>query len=315
MVMALVATGCLDGDVDLTVQGDGAGEVVAEVLLEPEAFAVLRDLDLAALVESQFNQAGDVEFERIERGGVDGFKVIVPFEDYRDLESVLVGGVDVLGVRVQLFTKFDLQRSTTDDSWTLDAVALPFGEILESASAVPGLDSALAAAGAGIAGTALKLSISLPGEVTESNSEKVDGGTATWQLEQFRTPAQLRMRTEPAEFPTTVQKVLGGIALVVIVGIVLTLWGATASERSRNSKGRSRRAARRGRKKGKGSDSSSGWGPPGTPRTPVAAAPTPDRGGALPPLAGGAPAMPAPPPVPPVPPAPAPLPPSAGDGR
>lgn len=300
---ALAATGCLDPDVELRVDGDGSGVVVAELLLDPGAAAVLRDVDVAALLQDQVERAGDVEFERITRSGLQGFRLEVPFEDYRDLQSVLVGGVDVSGVRIQLFSSFDLQRSDTDGGWTLEAMLLPFGEILGSASGPdlpPGVNDLFAAAGAEVAGTDLSLSVALPGEVVDSNADSVDGGAATWQLERFGGSRSLRMRTKPAEFPTPLHLLLGGAGLAVLVGVMLSLWGASAAARARNSSRRRRgRPQRRGGSGEPPPPQRSPWAPPpGASLPPLLPHPAPPP---APPLAAPEP-PPAPPPAPPVPP-------------
>jgi hypothetical protein len=113
-----------------------------------------------------------------------------------------------------------------------------------------------------------------------TNAPSSDGGTATWPVGDYRTPAGLQMRTEPATFPTPVQMVLGGALLAVLLGVVLALWGASAAARRRETKGRPR-PRRRSRRERRSGDGGGGWAPPGG--APAAA---PYRGETLPPLQG-----------------------------
>jgi hypothetical protein len=277
-------TGCLGGDVEVRVDGDGSGRVEAEVLLDPATSSALEQVDVSSLV-GRVDTTSDVEIEAISQRGLDGYRIVVPFDDVASLTTVLTQGVDVAGARVRLMESLSITNDATDDSWTMDAVVLPAEQVVAQlrATGLPGLDGAEAAA------IDLSLSVALPGQVVRTNAPSSDGGTATWPVGDYRTPAGLQMRTEPATFPTPVQMVLGGALLAVLLGVVLALWGASAAARRRGTKGRPR-PRRRSRRERRGGAGGGGWAPPGG-----ASAGAPYRGETLPPLqgAGDPPAAPA----------------------
>ena len=103
---SIVATGCLHGDVDVTVNSDGSGQVVVEVFPNRKMQDELEDLpiDIESLVEGSFEQVEGFEFSEIEDGDRTGYRFEVPFDDYRDVEQVLVDGGTVGGQQVQLFS-------------------------------------------------------------------------------------------------------------------------------------------------------------------------------------------------------------------
>jgi hypothetical protein len=283
-VAAVLLGGCFGGDVDVRVDGDGSGQVVAELVLDPATSTALEQVDVSALV-GRADPTVDVEIEPITSGGLQGYRVVAPFDDVASLTRVLTEGVDVAGGRVRLMESLSITNDATDDSWTMDAVVLPAEQVLEQlrGTGLPGLD------GAEVGSLDLSLSVALPGQVVRTNAPSSDGGTATWPVGDYRTPAGLQMRTEPATFPTPVQKVLGGALLAVVVGVVLALWGASAAARRRETKGRPR-PRRRSRRDRRGGAGGGGWAPPGG-----ASAGAPYRGETLPPLqgAGDPPTVPA----------------------
>jgi hypothetical protein len=283
-------TGCLGGDVEVRVGGDGSGQVEAEVLLDPATSSALEQVDVSSLVD-RVETSSDVEIEAISQRGLDGYRIVVPFDDVASLTTVLTQGVDLAGARVRLMESLSITNDPTDDSWTMDAVVLPAEQVVTQlrAAGLPGLDGAEATA------IDLSLSVALPGQVVRTNAPSSDGGTATWPVGDYRTPAGLQMRTEPATFPTPVQMVLGGALLAVVVGVVLALWGASAAARRRETKGRPR-PRRRSRRERRSGDGGGGWAPPGG-----ASAGESHRGETLPPLrgAGDPPTVPAAPSDPP----------------
>lgn len=307
VALSVMGTGCLRGEVGLEVAGDGSGTVRAEVLFDPPVWELVRQVDVSALLDSQLDGSGGVEVEEVSRDGRDGYRIEVPFDDTKSLVDALNGGIDVGGNRIQLFRSFELTRDDVEGSWTMVAEVLSPKEFLDQLRALglPGLD-AVVDAGEGLAAGDLELSVTLPGKVAESNANRVDGGTATWPLDEFRFPARLTMTTEPATFPTPLQAAIAAAALVVVVGVGLAMLGGRAAARSGRPRGRRRR------RKELAVPVTSGWGESTEPAAQVPVGPVPkvgERGVSLPPMAPlpdgpnsvpGAPASPVPP-VPPVP--------------
>ncbi len=270
---SIVATGCLHGDVDVTVNSDGSGQVVVEVFPNRKMQDELEDLpiDIESLVEGSFEQVEGFEFSEIEDGDRTGYRFEVPFDDYRDVEQVLVDGGTVGGQQVQLFSSLRITELPDDAGWSLDATILPLGQMIAGANAgmVPeSMRDVLDAAGIGNSGSGLDLSISLPGTIVSSNASSTSGGTATWRLDEPEAPATLQMRTEPTEFPTQMQLIVGGAGLAVVLGVVLFVFGATRKHKSTKQPRRPR--ARRAPKTSSGVPDA-GWAAP-----PVGTAPSPE---------------------------------------
>jgi hypothetical protein len=229
VVASVVATGCLSGDIDVTVHDDGSGEVRLEVVPSRELQQVLDQVDVESLADSYLDGIDGASFEPYERDGLDGYRMVVPFDDYGELTSLLVEGTTVAGQQIRLFSSIDLRE--VGDGWRLDAVLAP--EIVGDAlTAPPGLEELLATEGRAALGAGLDLSIALPGQVVNSNADEIDGGTATWRLEDLDGTTPLRMVTRPRDVPTTLQLVLAGALAALVLGVVLALWGAGRARRS-----------------------------------------------------------------------------------
>ncbi|CAN5428266.1 hypothetical protein BH10ACT3_BH10ACT3_11940 [soil metagenome] len=228
-LVVLLATSCLSGDIDVTVRDDGSGEIELEVFPSPQLQTVLDAVDVDTLADTFLDDIDGSEFERIERDGQSGYRVLVPFDDYAQLTTFLVDGVTVAGQQVRLFSSIDLQE--LENGWRLDAVLAP--ELTSNAlTAPPGLDELLETDGRAVFGTTLNLSISLPGTVVNTNADERDGGTATWRLKELEGETQLSMQNGPKEFPTTPQIVLMAAGAMVLLGLIFAMIGAGRSKRS-----------------------------------------------------------------------------------
>lgn len=229
LLVAATATGCLSGDIDVTVRDDGSGEVRLEVFPSAQLQTVLDAVDVSSLADTYLDGIDGASFEEIERDDRDGYLVVVPFDDYGELTSVLVDGATIVGQQIRLFSSIDLRQ--IDGGWRLDAVLAP--EITSNTlTAPPELDDLIETDGRVALGSGLDLSISLPGEVTTTNADETDGGTATWRLEELDGDTELRMVTEPRSFPTPLQKVLAIAGAAVLLGVLLASWGTRRSRRS-----------------------------------------------------------------------------------
>ncbi len=272
VLCSIVATGCLHGDVDVTVNSDGSGEIVVEVFPSRAMQDDLEEssVDVESLIEGAFEQVDGYDYREIEDGDRTGYRLVVPFDDYRDLQVLVDGGM-VAGQQVQLFSSLNIVELPDDAGWQLDAQILPLGQAIAGANVgmIPEtMQDVIDSAGIGNAGSGLDLSISLPGTIISSNASTTSGGTATWRLDEPEAPTTLQMRTEPKEFPTTVQLVVGGAGLALLLGVVLFVVGATrkhsSAKQPRTSRTRRSRERSTGRPEGN-------WAAP-----PVGTAPSPE---------------------------------------
>lgn len=244
--VAVSATACLRADVDVTVNSDRSGEIEVEVYPNAAVRSALEGTDVEALVEGAFEQVEGFEFSEIDRGERQGYLLHVPFDDYRDVTEVLISGGTVAGQQVALFSSFALTE-LPDGGWELNAAVNPIGKILGGTagagqSAV--LSELLSAAAGSPGGTGLDLTVSLPGKVTTSNADIVSGGSATWHLDSADAPSALRMRTQSEPWLNPLVMVIGSALIVVVIGVVLSLWGSgphhkTLGERARRRRHRS----------------------------------------------------------------------------
>ena len=299
-MLAAFATGCLHGDVDVTVNSDGSGEIVVEVFPSRKMQDELQKMPIQVeeLIEGSFDRVDGVELDEVEDGERTGYRLVVPFDDYRDVQQVLVDGGSIAGQQVQLFSSLTITELPEDAGWQLDAEILPLGQAIVGAGAgvIPEtMQELIDTAGIGNAGSGLDLSISLPGTIVSSNATRIDGGTATWTLDEPEAPAVLQMRTEPTEFPTPMQLVVGGAGLALLLGIGLFVLGATRKHSS-TKQPRTRRA-RRSRETVSGVPDA-GWAAPPVGTAPSAASNRPEELPVLDAPVSGLPPMPVPTPDP-----------------
>jgi hypothetical protein len=226
--VAIIATGCLSGSAELTVEGDDSGRFVIEVFPPGRVTDEVDADDVAELFESP---DADIRVDAVEQDGREGYRIEVPFDDYRDIEAALAGSAGAAGVSAGLISSLAIVELPDDEGWEFSATVGPTNGTTGSGA----LDDLIV----GDTGSGFDFSVSLPGNVLRSNADSTDGGTATWELRDSTEPRALQMRTEPAPLVTPFRVIVGGAALVVLVGVVLFLIGASRPQRA------SRRARRR----------------------------------------------------------------------
>ena len=277
MLLAVVSTGCLTGDVNVKVNKDGSGSVEIVIFPTEELQTLLVAANAIPIAEDAVSQVRDSSFEKINEDGRLGYKVKLPFDDYQELGRTLVNGTIVGDNPVRLFTTFELTE--INDEWRLNAILAP--EMLSDAlKADPSTQELIDSAGVVPLNSDLRLTISLPGKITRTNGTQTGSGSAQWALK-TNTDATLQMVTVPKPLLTDTQKIFLGAGLAVVVGIFLLVWGSPRSW----GKGAERKERRRTKKltfagpSGKGA----GWQNQG----PVAHAPegTVPRSGPMPPRA------------------------------
>lgn len=251
--VSILLTGCLQGEVDVTVNSDRSGQVSVEVFPNSDIRAALAGTDVEALIDGQFEQIEGVQFEEFKRGEREGYRLVVPFDDYREFTDTLTAGGTVAGRQVTLFSQFSLTE-LAEGGWSLDAKVNPVGQMLAADGdfQMPQtLEEVMDAVGVGAAGTGLDLTIALPGKVVSSNAARVDGGSATWHMDDPDAPAELTMRTEPKTLVSPAVMIVGAGAAVVLAGMVLSLFAGgrkykkTEGDRRRSRQRRQRKAKQR----------------------------------------------------------------------
>ena len=220
--VALLSTGCLSGEAELTVGDDGSGTITVEVFPPGRMTDEVDADDLAELFESPGN---DIEVAAVDKDGVEGYRIVVPFDDYRDVGDALDASPGAAGVSAGLITSLSIVELPDGDGWEFSAT---LGSAPGSVTGWTELDALIA----GEAGSGFDFSVTLPGNVLNSNADSTDGGTATWRLDDAEAPATLRMRTEPAPLITPFRVIVGGAALVVLLGVVLFMVGASRPQRA-----------------------------------------------------------------------------------
>jgi hypothetical protein len=225
----LVATGCLSGEAQLTVEGDDSGSFVIEVFPPGRVTDEVDADDVADLFDSP---GADIRVDAVDQDGREGYRIEVPFDDYRDIGGRLDSSAGSAGVWRALLPELQIVELPDDEGWEFSATV---GSATEPVTGWTELDALIDGDGASV----FELSVSLPGNVLRSNADSTDGGTATWELRDSTEPRTLQMRTEPAPLVTPFRVIVGGAALVVLVGVVLFLIGASRPQRA------SRRARRR----------------------------------------------------------------------
>lgn len=261
-VMSVLLTGCLQSDVDVIIYSDRSGQVTVEVFPNSDVQAALRGVDVGGIVDGQFEQVEGAEFEEFKRGDREGYRLIVPFDDYREVTDVITSGGTVAGQQVTLFSSFNITE-LADGGWELAANVNPIGQMLvrQGDFEMPTtLAEVMDAAGVGAGGTGLDLTIALPGKVVSSNADNVEGGSATWHLDNPDAPTELTMSTEPSTPFSPVVLIIGAAALVVILGLVLSLFTGGGKYR-KYERDRRRQRGRRHRRKQERAPAPAPWAP------------------------------------------------------
>lgn len=243
LVCAAASTGCLSGSVDVTVRDDGSGVVVVEVFPDSELQRQVEALDVESLLAAPAGST-DMEVSRVERGGRQGYRVELPFDDAAAIGAGLTSGLVVGGQEVTLFDAFSL-RELDYGAWRLDATIAPAGQVLTRPSAGEGgdeLQALLDQLETSSTRVGTELTVTLPGAVISSNSTRTSGGSATWKLDDPDAPTEIWVETEPTPFLTTAQLVVVGGVAALLVGLLLAAFGTVGRTRM---KGRRRRRSAR----------------------------------------------------------------------
>jgi hypothetical protein len=223
----VLATGCLSGTVEVTVEDDGSGRAVLEVFPDSDVMRQLEGVDVESLLGAGPTGSSDLQVRSIEDDGRKGYRVEFTFPDAAALGTALESGLVVAGQQVTLFSSFDLSEYDYG-AWRLEATVSPAGQLItaptdqtitEQAQAlVQRLDLSQQ--------VGLTLTIALPGKVVTSNADRTSGGSATWELDDAGASPQLTMETEPAPLVTPAMGVLIGGVLALVVGILLAAFGS-----------------------------------------------------------------------------------------
>lgn len=255
--VTVVASGCLQADVDVRVGDDGSGTFQLTVVLDENldnASGLASVSSLADLARAASTGIPDAKVEELDpRRDGEGIRLTLPFETVQDLSQALVAERPLAGRSFQLFSSFEITRA--GDDWTLRAVPVP--------GAADQLIDGLGARGAvDIVGTPkVRMSVTLPGQLRSTNGSEIEGNTVTWKLNP-QPPAELRMSTWPGD-PPMLLYIVGGAAGILLLGLVLLVVAAPG----RPARQGTRRRRRLGRKKA--AATTTAWAPPtATPVTP-----------------------------------------------
>ncbi|MGB3409594.1 MAG: DUF2510 domain-containing protein [Microthrixaceae bacterium] len=288
VLCCVVATGCLSGEASLKVDGDGAGEFKAQVFPPGASRVPLRQVKIEKLLEDALSAAGGASVELVKKDGLTGYEIVVPFDDVDEMVSVMNTPMTVGAHKVSLFSQFSVVKEVEDngDNWRLNATLNSFDQIfgpLTSDAAFAKVAESVKA-GESQSGLEMNFVVDLPGQIVNSNATKRGGGSATWEITSTSAQTVITARSEPKEFPTTLQKGLLLAAAVIVLGFLLVAfskWTSRSSATKRLKRGERKAIKAR-------SASGSGWGPKGPNSMPTTPAPSTDIGRELPGVAPGA---------------------------
>ncbi len=289
---AVLMTGCLRTEVAVVVEDDGSGRIDLDVWFEESALdgIGLTSDGLLDLAEAATTGVDGAEVSGLAEDGARGIRMSLPFDDHRQLADSLTNA-DVQGQQLRIFQSFEIEESDAG-RWSLDAQVDRggFASVLAEAGGLLGIigpaDSAIS----------VTFSVTLPGEVTASNADRSDGGTATWDLDQDGGPRELTMETAPASSSMLLWIAGAAVALVVLLLLVVVVRRRGAARRSDRSDGTGWAPPDGGPGAAPGA-APSGWGSP--PTAPPGWEPASAPAFAPPGPVGPGPAAPAGPPQPP----------------
>jgi len=224
---ASVLTGCLRAEMEVEVGGDGSGTAAIEVYIDEAelgAGGISQD-DLVELAETATQQFDGVEVSAVEAVGSKGFRVQIPFDDYRQLTQSLTNG-DYGGVSIRLFQTFVINEGA-DGGWSMSATVDPVG-VRATLSQIP--TSISGSASSVDSSMEFVFSMTLPGKVLRSNATAVDGGTARWNLKGDIEAVRFTMENDPPGI-TTLQMIFVLIGGLLLIGTALVLISAAGGRR------------------------------------------------------------------------------------
>lgn len=224
----VLATGCLRTEVGVVVDDDGSGRIDLDVWFDESA---LDDIGLTAdglldLAEAATTGVDGAEVSGLAEDGARGIRMSLPFDDYRQLADSLTNA-DVQGQPLRIFQSFEIQEGD-GGSWSLDAQVDPggFASVLAEAGGLLGI------IGPADGAISVDFSVTLPGEVTSSNADRSDGGTATWDLDGDGAPEQLTMENSPGSSSAVPWIAGAAVALLALVLLVVVVRRRGSARRS-----------------------------------------------------------------------------------
>ena len=214
---AVILTGCLSVDQDVTVDQDGSGTFVVELRLSPELVAVFstfgdEELTSESLVSEfendtagDFPEGTDVTVTPLDSGEGVGARIELAFDNLDQLNQLLTPdpGADASSA-------FTGEVTRNGDRFEFRAQAVPEEELAgDFGFGSEGLGSNLPEPEA-------RLSLKLPGGVVETNGTQEDG-VVTWDLLADDLPQELVLVTDLSVASG------GGLPWLLILGVVLLL--------------------------------------------------------------------------------------------
>lgn len=203
---AFVLMGCIRVELSFTVEEDGSG-VVDMVVAVDESL-------LAAADESPDDMLGDVDdlppgavVDAYREDGFVGQRIRMPVADMEQAAESL-GGAD------DLTDAADFEFVREGDSWRFTMDVPPLGEELAGDNG----DFAAGMAAAIVNTAEFRVRVSLPGEITDHNADRIENGALVWELDFLdEEPRTLSARSELAGVGPVVVVVAGGAAAALAV--------------------------------------------------------------------------------------------------
>ncbi|MCY4113048.1 MAG: hypothetical protein OXG33_03785 [Chloroflexi bacterium] len=219
-VCTFALTGCIRVELSFTVEEDGSG-VVDMVVAVDESL-------LAAADESPEDMLGDVDdlppgavVDAYREDGFVGQRMRVPVADM-ELAAESLGSAD------DLTDAADFGFVRESDGWRFTMDLPPLGEELagENGDFAAGMTAA-------IVNTAeFRVRVSLPGEITEHNADRIENGALVWELDFLDTEARtLSARSQTTGVGPVVVVVVGGAAAAAVVLAALAARSAVRARR------------------------------------------------------------------------------------
>ncbi|MEX1022536.1 MAG: hypothetical protein WD058_05260 [Dehalococcoidia bacterium] len=224
VVAALVASGCMQVELSVELQDDGSGRLTTFFAFNRALLEEVSGDDVAAeelLAEGGIDPDALPEgatYEVVEDDDQVGARISVPFEASEDVPAEIDRAFSALGDEGGgitgdggPFTAFSLLR-TDDDGWHFEATTAETEEADELTALL-------------LSDATFLFRLSLPGEVTESNADRVeDDGTLVWDIPLSGGPKTMQATSAPPDAGgplLIVLAVAGVLALVALVGAAL----------------------------------------------------------------------------------------------
>ncbi len=186
VMMMVCLTGCLKVDMGVEIKEDGTAALTTKLFMEEDAYKTLLSLDETASEDPNVTTSGDLDLKSFKKETIDD-EVYYTFEEtkelksYEELKNAILSSVDEDG---NMFSEVEIIEES--ENYTFKVVT----EKADTSDAPVSSDNWLT----------ISMTVTMPGNVVETNGEQVDENTVKFVMNDFTESHTYSVRSEPVKF-------------------------------------------------------------------------------------------------------------------